>query len=157
MISEKVRRLAGDQVTLMGNIPPRDVLGAGTPEDVRQSVVDQMALLGDGRRTIVSAGGFTPGGFDAAKIEAFCRAAERAESWRELRAEAGSREQGAGSRERGAGSRERGAGGAGSEGGAECPHVAAANARAECIPCAAPVIAANAEIRCRGWVSRRCR
>lgn len=76
---EEVRRLAGDGVTLMGNIPPRDVLGLGTPEDVRASVSDLMAAVPDRRRMIVSAGGFTPGGFDEAKISAFRVAVAEAE------------------------------------------------------------------------------
>jgi hypothetical protein len=61
-------------MTLMGNIPPRDVLGLGSPDNVRQSVQQLLSSITDRRRWIISAGGFTPGGFDAEKIEAFCRA-----------------------------------------------------------------------------------
>ncbi|NLY02549.1 MAG: uroporphyrinogen decarboxylase [Rhodopirellula sp.] len=70
----EIRRLAGDKVTLMGNIPPRDVLGLGSPEGVRQSVAALLSNIPDPRRMIVSAGGFTPAGFDAGKIAAFCEA-----------------------------------------------------------------------------------
>jgi uroporphyrinogen decarboxylase len=70
----EIRRLAGDAVTLMGNIPPRDVLGQGSPDDVCQSVAGMLSSITDRRRWIISAGGFTPGEFNAKKIEAFCQA-----------------------------------------------------------------------------------
>jgi uroporphyrinogen decarboxylase len=70
----KIRELAGENVTLMGNIPPRDVLGLGTPKDVQEHVAQLLASIPDKRRVIVSAGGFTPAQFDGPKIDAFCRA-----------------------------------------------------------------------------------
>lgn len=66
----EIRRLAGDGVTLMGNIPPRDVLGAGTNEDVRKSVAELLDSVGQKSRLIISGGGFTPGSFTSEKIEA---------------------------------------------------------------------------------------
>lgn len=71
----EVRRLAGDKVTLLGNVPPRDVLALGTPEDVRRSVGDLLGRLPERRRVIVSAGGFAPGAFTDDKIAAFLEAA----------------------------------------------------------------------------------
>jgi len=71
---QEVRRLAGDDVTLMGNIPPRDVLGLGTPDDIQQSVANLLSSVTDRRRTIVSAGGFTPSNFNVKKIDAFRQA-----------------------------------------------------------------------------------
>jgi len=71
----EIRRLAGDKVTLLGNIPPRDVLALGTAEDVRRSVGGLLARLPERRRMIVSAGGFAPAAFTADKIAAFCAAA----------------------------------------------------------------------------------
>jgi uroporphyrinogen decarboxylase len=70
----EVRRLAGQEVTLMGNIPPRDVLGLGTVDDVRNSVTDLLMSVTDHRRMIVSAGGFTPSEFNEEKIQAFRQA-----------------------------------------------------------------------------------
>lgn len=67
----EIRKLAGDKVTLMGNIPPRDVLGAGSCEDVRLSVTRMLESVEDKRRLIVSGGGFTPGAFSEDKIAAF--------------------------------------------------------------------------------------
>ncbi len=72
---QKVRQLAGDEVTLMGNIPPRDVLDLGTSDDIHRRVTELVSSLTDRRRFIVSAGGFTPSTFDAAKIASFCQAA----------------------------------------------------------------------------------
>ncbi len=34
----EIRELAGPEVILVGNIPPRDVLAAGTPEQVDEAV-----------------------------------------------------------------------------------------------------------------------
>ena len=66
----QIRELAGESVTLMGNVPPRDVLAGGSVEDVRRCVSELTASLGDGRRVIVSAGGFVPPGVSAEKLEA---------------------------------------------------------------------------------------
>ena len=66
----QIRELAGESVTLMGNVPPRDVLAAGSVEDVRQSVTEALESLEDRRRVIVSAGGFVPPGVSGEKLEA---------------------------------------------------------------------------------------
>lgn len=71
---DEIRALAGENATLLGNIPPRDVLALGTPDDVRNSVAQMLDSTTDKRRLIVSAGGFTPGQFCAEKIDAFCEA-----------------------------------------------------------------------------------
>jgi uroporphyrinogen decarboxylase len=71
----EIRRLAGDKVTLLGNIPPRDVLALGTAEDVRRSVGGLLERVSERRRMIVSAGGFAPAAFSTDKIAAFCAAA----------------------------------------------------------------------------------
>jgi uroporphyrinogen decarboxylase len=72
---QEIRQLAGEGITLMGNVPPRDVLGQGTVEDVRRSVTELLESIPDWQRVILSAGGFTPGAFTQHKIEAFRRAA----------------------------------------------------------------------------------
>ena len=74
----QIRHLAGDEVTLLGNIPPRDVLGLGTEKDVREHVAQLLRELPDHRRLIVSGGGFTPSQFGETKIRAFCEAARSA-------------------------------------------------------------------------------
>ena len=72
---EEMRRLAGDRVTLLGNLPPRDVLASGTPEEVREGVRSMMEPLIDKRRVILSAGGGMPPNAPTANIEAFLEAA----------------------------------------------------------------------------------
>ncbi len=68
----EMRAAAGDGVTLLGNIPPRDVLAAGTPDDVRRSVAEMLAPVSDKRRIIVSCGGGTPPGVSTENLEALC-------------------------------------------------------------------------------------
>lgn len=68
--ANEIRQLAGPDITLVGNIPPRDILGAGTPEQVYQSAGQLVRSLEQPERFIVSAGGFTPAGLTAEKIKA---------------------------------------------------------------------------------------
>ncbi len=70
----EMRAACGERVTLLGNIPPRDVLALGTPDDVRRSVADALATLRDRRRLVLSAGGGTPPQVPTANIEALCTA-----------------------------------------------------------------------------------
>ncbi len=70
----EIRGLAGDRVTLLGNVPPRDVLGLGSCDEIRRHVVQILQSLPDRRRLIVSGGGFTPAQFDPQKIRAFADA-----------------------------------------------------------------------------------
>jgi uroporphyrinogen decarboxylase len=59
------------KVALMGNIPPRDVLFAGTVEDVKKAVERQFHSLSDIRRVLFSAGGGIPAGTPAENLRAF--------------------------------------------------------------------------------------
>ena len=74
----EIRRLAGESVTLLGNVPPRDVLAAGTPEQVRAAAAEALDSLDDRRRVILSCGGGVPPGVSSENIEALCDAASRA-------------------------------------------------------------------------------
>jgi uroporphyrinogen-III decarboxylase len=56
----QIRKLAGPGVTLLGNIPPRDVLAQGTPDDVAASVNAALEPLQDRSRIILSCGGGIP-------------------------------------------------------------------------------------------------
>ncbi|HEX73442.1 MAG TPA: uroporphyrinogen decarboxylase [Candidatus Hydrogenedentes bacterium] len=75
----EVRRLAGPEVALLGNIPPRDVLAQGTPDAVRASVRELIRGLGDRAGVLLSCGGGMPPGVPTENIEAFLEAA--AETW----------------------------------------------------------------------------
>ncbi len=71
----EMRQRAGDSMTLLGNIPPRDVLAQGTPEDVAASVKAALDPLTDRRRIILSCGGGMPPDVPTENIQAFLRAA----------------------------------------------------------------------------------
>ena len=71
----EIAELAGDSVTLLGNIPPRDVLALGSPQDVERAVAEALASVDDKRRTILSCGGGTPPGVSTENLDAFCQAA----------------------------------------------------------------------------------
>jgi len=57
---DEIRQLAGDSVTLLGNLPPRDVLAMGKPADVEAGVKSMMASVSDRKRIIWSCGGGMP-------------------------------------------------------------------------------------------------
>ena len=65
---------AGREVTLLGNIPPRDVLANGTPDDVVRSVHETLDGTTDLRYVVMSCGGGTPPGVSTENIEALCQA-----------------------------------------------------------------------------------
>jgi len=66
------------RVTLLGNIPPRDVLAAGTPEDVRKAAHAMLEAVPDKSRLIPSCGGGMPPGVPTENIHAFNLAVEEA-------------------------------------------------------------------------------
>jgi len=67
----------GHAITLLGNIPPRDVLASGTPADVTRSVTDLLEHVEEHARFIVSCGGGMPPGVPTANIDAFVSTVER--------------------------------------------------------------------------------
>lgn len=69
----EIRALAGDSVTLLGNIPPRDVLALGTPSDVEESVRAMISPVTDQRKIIWSCGGGMPPDVSTENLRAFIR------------------------------------------------------------------------------------
>jgi len=68
----EMRSLVGPEVALLGNIPPRDVLAAGTPGQVREHVAAMKAALGrDYTRVVFSCGGGLPPGVPTENLRAF--------------------------------------------------------------------------------------
>jgi uroporphyrinogen-III decarboxylase len=67
----EMRELTGDKMVLLGNIPPRDVLASGSPEDVRKAVKDMKTNAGEPIRVIWSCGGGMPPGVPTENIRAF--------------------------------------------------------------------------------------
>jgi len=70
----QMKELTKNSVTLLGNIPGRDVLAAGTPEDVRNSVKAAFDSVADKSRIILSCGGGMPPNASTENIEAFLSA-----------------------------------------------------------------------------------
>ncbi|MGD0382258.1 MAG: uroporphyrinogen decarboxylase family protein [Thermoguttaceae bacterium] len=68
---DEIRRLAGESVVLLGNIPPRDVMAQGTGDDVRRNVRAALATIEDKRRLILSCGGGMPPQASTANVQAF--------------------------------------------------------------------------------------
>jgi uroporphyrinogen-III decarboxylase len=66
-----IRELAGEEVVLVGNIPPRDVLAGGTPEQVKEAVKKAFGEISDHNRIIWSAGGGMPPDVNNDNINAF--------------------------------------------------------------------------------------
>ncbi len=69
-----MKQWTGGGITLLGNIPPRDVLAAGTPAEVKQSVKDALQDLKDTRRIILSCGGGMSPDTPTENIDAFIEA-----------------------------------------------------------------------------------
>lgn len=65
-----MKEWTGNKITLLGNIPPRDVLAGGTPDDVVRSVTDMLNALQDHSRLVVSCDGGMPPGAPTENIEA---------------------------------------------------------------------------------------
>ncbi|MBC7185965.1 MAG: uroporphyrinogen decarboxylase [Calditrichaeota bacterium] len=64
----ELQRLTGGTVTLLGNIPPRDVLANGTPQQVMQATAELLDGLEDKSRVIISCGGGMPPGVKTENI-----------------------------------------------------------------------------------------
>ena len=67
----ELKELTQNKVTLVGNIPPRDVLGSGTADDVKKVTTELLNSLKDKSRVILSCGGGMPPGVSTENINAF--------------------------------------------------------------------------------------
>lgn len=70
----QIRELAGSNVALIGNLPPRDVLAAGTPEQVYSSTLEMIRNVTDYQRIIWSCGGGMPQNVSTENVRAFVSA-----------------------------------------------------------------------------------
>ena len=68
---KEIRELAGPEVALIGNLPPRDVMALGTPEQVREETKKMVLEFGDKNRVIWSCGGGMPQNVSTENIRAF--------------------------------------------------------------------------------------
>ncbi|MBN1804441.1 MAG: uroporphyrinogen decarboxylase family protein [Sedimentisphaerales bacterium] len=69
-----MKELTKNTVTLLGNIPTRDVLAAGSCEDVRNSINQALESISEKKRIILSCGGGMPQDVPTENIEAFISA-----------------------------------------------------------------------------------
>ncbi|MFO7668575.1 MAG: uroporphyrinogen decarboxylase family protein [Bacteroidales bacterium] len=67
----ELKRITGNQVTMLGNIPPRDTLARGSEAEIRSSVRTLMNQLEEPSRVIFSCGGGMPPEVTTAQINAF--------------------------------------------------------------------------------------
>jgi uroporphyrinogen-III decarboxylase len=70
---QEMKELTGGKVTLLGNIPPRDVLAQGTPEDVASAVKASVEPVADRSRIILSCGGGVPPQVSTENLRAFLK------------------------------------------------------------------------------------
>ena len=68
---KEIRKLAGPEVALIGNLPPRDVFAAATPEQVREETRKMVLEFNDKKRVIWSCGGGMPPDVTTENILAF--------------------------------------------------------------------------------------
>jgi uroporphyrinogen decarboxylase len=73
----KLKQLTQNKVTLLGNLPPRDVLAAGTAEQVFGKTVDMVKSLEDRTRVMMSCGGGMPPAVTTENINAFINAVKK--------------------------------------------------------------------------------
>lgn len=72
----EMRRLCANKLTILGNIPPRDVLAQGSPDSVRKAVRDLLTEAQDRSRLILSCGGGVPPGVSTENLKAFIDAVQ---------------------------------------------------------------------------------
>jgi uroporphyrinogen-III decarboxylase len=72
-----MQKLVGNKVTLLGNIPPRDVLASGTPDAVRDAAHKMLEGLDDRTHIIASCGGGMPPNVPTDNIKAFIDAIQQ--------------------------------------------------------------------------------
>ena len=67
----QIRELAGEDITLLGNLPPRDVLAEGSADEVKKAVKDMYASIDNKERIIWSVGGGMPQGVSTGNLKVF--------------------------------------------------------------------------------------
>jgi len=71
----ELKTLTKYQITMLGNIPPRDVLANGTAGEIKTAVEKLTGSLTDRSRVILSCGGGMPPGVTTEQVEAFMEGA----------------------------------------------------------------------------------
>jgi uroporphyrinogen decarboxylase len=68
------KKLTHNKITMLGNIPPRDVLANGSPEEIKNSVKNLISKLHDHSRIILSCGGGISPAVSTENLQAFIEA-----------------------------------------------------------------------------------
>jgi uroporphyrinogen-III decarboxylase len=71
----ELRQMSGNRLTILGNIPPRDVLAKGSPADVRTAVLKLLSETPDKSNLVLSCAGGMPPGVSSDNMRAFIAAA----------------------------------------------------------------------------------
>jgi len=66
-----LHEVTGNRMTILGNIPPRDVLAQGSPDEVKKAVETLVADTKEKSRMLLSCGGGMPPGVSTANLKAF--------------------------------------------------------------------------------------
>jgi len=74
---DEIRTIAGPEVTLLGNLPPLDVMVRGTPDVVRQAVGRSLDGITERSRLIFSCGGGVPQGVPTENIRSCLEAVQQ--------------------------------------------------------------------------------
>jgi uroporphyrinogen-III decarboxylase len=74
---QEIRELAGPEVALLGNLPPRDVLAVGTPEMVREETRKMVHAWSEKTGVVWSCGGGMPPDVTTENIRAFKETIDR--------------------------------------------------------------------------------
>ena len=72
----QLKELTNNQVTMLGNIPPRDVLARGTVEEVKRATLNLLQSTNNPARIIFSCGGGMPPGVSTEQIRTFIDAVQ---------------------------------------------------------------------------------
>ena len=72
----EIKAATNNRLTVLGSIPPRDVLAAGTPEQVKQATLTQLNELNDTSRFVLSCAGGMPPGVTTENIRALLQASK---------------------------------------------------------------------------------
>ncbi len=73
----QLKELTGKQVTMLGNIPPRDVLARGSKAEVKEATLQLLHGLKDPSRVIFSCGGGMPPGVSSENLAIFIETVKR--------------------------------------------------------------------------------
>jgi len=73
----ELKNLTDNKVTMLGNIPPRDVLANGTEEQIRNEVKSMLTQPGKRSRIIASCGGGMPPDVTSENIQVFLEAVKK--------------------------------------------------------------------------------